>query len=239
MVEGLNRPPTCDELAAEWSERVRLVSDEYGPALHSLSLGLRPPVTGWFNNWFLDGSAAMERALLWGCIAPGDPTRAAALACEDALIDHIEDGAHGAMFVAALLSAAFVEAEPKHLLDAAEAVLPPRQPGRSAVESVRQGRPGQVGVGECARRVAEAYGHPNYSQAPQNAAYIAMGWLCGETPEDRLARTVSSADRRRSRPRFWGRSWASWRGQPARRRGWRLRRGQSRPILMLIWTPRR
>ncbi len=191
VVEGLNRPPTCDELAAEWSERVRLVSDEYGPALHSLSLGLRPPVTGWFNNWFLDGSAAMERALLWGCIAPGDPTRAAALACEDALVDHIEDGAHGAMFVAALLSAAFVEAEPKHLLDAAEAVLPPGSRVARAVESVRQGRRGKLAWGECARRVAEAYGHPNYSQAPQNAAYIAMGWLYGETPEDRLARTVS------------------------------------------------
>jgi len=59
------------------------------------------------------------------------------------------------------------------------------------VESVRQGRRGKLAWGECARRVAEAYGHPNYSQAPQNAAYIAMGWLYGETPEDRLARTLS------------------------------------------------
>ena len=190
VVEGLNRPPTCDELAAEWSERVRLVSDEYGPALHSLSLGLRPPVTGWFNNWFLDGSAAMERALLWGCIArrPDEGGRSGLRGCAHR---PYRGRRARAMFVAALLSAAFVEEEPKHLLDAAEAVLPPGSRVARAVESVRQGRRGKLAWGECARRVAEAYGHPNYSQAPQNAAYIAMGWLYGETPEDRLARTVS------------------------------------------------
>lgn len=190
VVEALGRPPSCEELAAEWAGRVRLTADEYGPALHNLRAGLLPPVSGWFNNWFLDGCAAMERALLWACMAPGDPIRAATYACEDATIDHSEEGIHAAMLVAALLAAAFVEREPKHLLDAADAALPPGSRVARAVESVRQARRSKVGWIECRRRVLDQFGHPNYSQAPQNAALMVLAWLYGDGPEDTLAHAL-------------------------------------------------
>ena len=80
---------TCGDLADYW---VRYLSaypwNEYGFCRRNLGRGLRPPVSGCFENYYVDEMGSPIRSELWACVAPGDPQLAAALAWHDAVLDH-------------------------------------------------------------------------------------------------------------------------------------------------------
>jgi len=84
-------------------------SDEYGLHKTNLRIGLLPPVSGHYHNWFKDCMGSPIRSEIWACIAPGLPNVAARYAYEDAIVDHAGgESVYGEMFNAALESAAFV-----------------------------------------------------------------------------------------------------------------------------------
>ena len=94
--------------AEAWRDCVRFPFDEYGVALRNIALGLKPPYTGSYDNWFVDGLGAAIRSEIWAAFAPGNPAKAVAYAYEDACVDHDGDGLYAEQYLAALESLAFI-----------------------------------------------------------------------------------------------------------------------------------
>src|SRR5688572_25330341 len=78
----------AEQLAQYWLDHIGYNWDEYGYSKHNLLLGLRPPVSGYFNNAFRDCMGCPIRSEIWACVAPGHPRIAAKYAYEDAICDH-------------------------------------------------------------------------------------------------------------------------------------------------------
>lgn len=166
-------------LAAAWRDHVDFPFDEYGVALRNMRNGLRPPLTGSFDNWFVHGMGAAIRSELWACLAPGNPKLAAAYAYEDACVDHDGEGIWAAMFLAALESAAFVESDSDRLLEGALAELPARSLVRDAIERTRQWWRHSGDWRAVREQILERYGHENFTDVTMNLAFIVLGWLAG------------------------------------------------------------
>ncbi|MER5429389.1 ADP-ribosylglycohydrolase family protein [Streptomyces sp. NPDC002588] len=93
-------------------------------AYRNLASGLRPPLTATYDNPYQEWIGALIRADVHGWACPGDPRRAASLARRDAVLSHTGNGVYGAMWAAALVSAAFTAPDVRHALDEALAVVP-------------------------------------------------------------------------------------------------------------------
>ena len=112
--------PAADRevLAGIWEKHMNFHVDEYAVAMRNLSLGIRPPFSGSFDNHFTCGMGAAIRSELWACLAPGDAERAAAWAYEDACIDHDGDGVWAEVFFAVMEALAFRESDVRALIRA-------------------------------------------------------------------------------------------------------------------------
>ncbi len=94
-------------------------------AYRNLANGLKPPLTATHDNPYQEWIGALIRADIYGWTSPGDPRRASQLARRDAVLSHSGNGVYGAMWAAALISAAFTAPTVRHALDTALTVIPP------------------------------------------------------------------------------------------------------------------
>src|SRR5579872_1729031 len=170
---------TSDHLVEGWLDHLAYPWDEYGYAVYNLRRGLRPPITGSFNNWFKRSDGGAIRTEIWAMIAPGTPHIAASYAYQDSIIDHAEEGVWAAMFRAALQSAAFFLSDPQALLDVGLAMIPASSRAARAVRIVRDAFRDQAPPLEARGRVLSAVGHDNYTDAPQNIGFTTLGLLYG------------------------------------------------------------
>ena len=115
-IREAGRPITNTLLARGWLDNIHMWPDEYGVCRRNLELGLRPPLTGSYDNGFTRGMGAAIRTELWACLAPGDPELAAYLTQQDASCDHTGEGLYAAVFLAVVQSMAFVESDPDTLI---------------------------------------------------------------------------------------------------------------------------
>jgi len=90
---------TSQDLAEGWLNNITYPFDEYVVAIANLKSGLRPPVTGYYDNWFRNGMGASIRSEIWACIAPGMPEAAGWYAWQDAQVDHWDEGVYGEVFL--------------------------------------------------------------------------------------------------------------------------------------------
>lgn len=165
--------------AKAWLTHVNFPWDEYGVALRNLKNGLHPPLSGSHDNWFSNGMGAPIRSEIWACLAPGRPDLAAAYAYEDACVDHDADGIWGEVFLAALQSAAFAESDAEVLLRDALNTLPADSRVRLAVADTGTWW-NETGDWRAVRElILEHHGHENFTDAPMNIAFTALGWLAG------------------------------------------------------------
>jgi len=171
---------TADSLATEWLDHLTYPWDEYAYAVYNLRRGLRPPITGAFNNWFKHGTSAPNRAEVWAMIAPGAPQVAAAYAYQDGIIDHAEEGVWGEMFWAAIESAAFFLSDTQSLLDVGLAMIPKTCRTARAVQIARDNFRNQKSLAEARSQILSAVGHDNYTDTPQNVGFTVLGWLHGK-----------------------------------------------------------
>lgn len=162
-----------------WLENIQNIADEYGVAKRNLALGLHPPQTGQYDNWFVDGMGAAIRAEIWACLAAGDPDLAAAYAYEDSCVDHDGDGIWAEIFIARLQAAAFVESDQNKLLDTALMTLPVDSRVRRAVNDTRLWWKETQDWQEVRTRLMDRWGSANMTDVPQNMAIIVLGWLAG------------------------------------------------------------
>jgi ADP-ribosylglycohydrolase len=179
-------------LSRAWLEHVRFPYGEYGYAIRNLRRGFLPPVTGAFDNPFTNGMGSPIRTEIWAIAAMGNPYLAAALAYEDAIVDHAGESIWGSIFFAALETAAFECADPDALLDLALGLIPSSSKLAGAVGSVRADHRAGCDWLEARRHVLERYGNfDDFTDAPQNIAFAVIGWLYGADFSDAVLTTVN------------------------------------------------
>ncbi|HOJ31934.1 MAG TPA: ADP-ribosylglycohydrolase family protein [Candidatus Hydrogenedentes bacterium] len=165
---------------------------EYFNGRRNMSLGLLPPVTGSYNNWWQHGMGAAIRSEIWGMIAPGLPDIAAAYAYLDASTDHAEEGVYCEMFLAAAESAAFVEASPHRVFSIARSFVPEGSVLADALDFVEQQVEQKTPVRTIRHLLCARYAHPSdFTFAPLNVAFIVLGWLSSDDFSEALCNAVN------------------------------------------------
>jgi hypothetical protein len=161
--------------AGSWgsSEQARLL----------LAKGRSAPDTGHprYNRlWFSIGP--QFSADVYGMIAPGMPNTAGRIAREYGHVNGYAEGADGAVFMAGMVSLAFVENDPREIVRKAAELLHPRSPYREALDLVIT----MADAGSTAEAVAGAVEdrwhleYPATNNAVANGALVAMAvWFGG------------------------------------------------------------
>ena len=193
--------PSLTDFVRYWLDYLRAYPDsEYGVCLMNLERGLRPPISGCFENGFADNMGAPIRSEIWACIAPGDPQLAAVLACRDALLDHAGgEGVYGEMFWAAVQSAAFVLSDPLTLIRIGLSMIPLTSYVAQAIREVLWCRDRGMNWAQTQHHIANLFSKPATgwrgmgaaALAAPNHAFTVLGWLYGKDFEDRLLKAVN------------------------------------------------
>ncbi|OHD63926.1 MAG: hypothetical protein A2096_12385 [Spirochaetes bacterium GWF1_41_5] len=164
-------------LARAWARRVDFPWDEYGAAHVNLRRGFMPPLTGWFDNPFAHCMGSPIRSELWAMLAPNRPDLAAFFALQDAMIDHGIEGIAGEMFFSAFESAAFSgKYSIPELIDIGLSYTPEHSLTRQAV-AFTQKNASKFDWKTLREKILENFGHPNFTEAPQNIAFTIIGLL--------------------------------------------------------------
>ena len=193
MLEDCGTDPSVRTFAEYWSRYAeRYPWNEYGFFMRNFDRGLRPPVAGCFENYFVDEMGSPIRSEIWACLHPGDPQAAARMAWKDSALDHAGgEGMHGEMFWAAVEAAAFVENDPMTLIRIGLNMIPlSSHIARSIREAVWCHQNGKT-WGEARQRIATRFGHIQSCNAVPNHGFTIIGWLYGQDFGDRLCQAVN------------------------------------------------
>jgi ADP-ribosylglycohydrolase len=180
LLETHGRDFTTEDVAQLWLDHLpagRVFTAER--AAYRNILDARPvPETATHRNPFREWIGALIRTDVFGWVSPGDVRAAARLAWADARLSHTRNGVYGAMWAAALASAAMVCDTVDDVLDAAMTVIPPRS---RLAAAVRLGREAAAGgdVRSGLDRLHAAYGDLHWVHVLNNAAVIAYALAKG------------------------------------------------------------
>jgi ADP-ribosylglycohydrolase len=169
-------------LGKYWLKYVPVNWNEYGIGKANMRLGLKPPVSGEFNNarW-KNSNGAWIRSEIWACLFPGNPMMAAKMAREDACVDHgMAEGTYAEIFTASIESAAFLESDRDSLISFGLSMIPPdcrvARAVRTAVRTKKEGKDWM----EARKAVIKDTEDMGWFQAPRNVSFTMIGWLYGE-----------------------------------------------------------
>jgi len=169
-------------LGEYWLKYVPVNWNEYGVGKANMRAGLKPPVSGEFNNdrW-KHSNGAWIRSEIWACLFPGNPMKAAEMAREDACVDHgMAEGTFAEIFTASIESAAFIESDRDSLISFGLTMIPPgcrvARAVRTAVQAKKEGKDWK----EARMAVIRNTEDMGWFQAPRNVAFTMIGWLYGE-----------------------------------------------------------
>jgi len=193
MLEDRGINPTFKDFCDYWMKHLsKHWYAEYSFCTYNLKRGLKPPISGAFQNYFVDEMGSPIRSEVWACVCPGDPELAASLAWMDSSMDHAGgEGMWGEMFWAAVESAAFVINDPFTLIDIGLSMIPiSSHIARSIKEAVRCYKDG-LEWGEARERIATIFGHHNACNAVPNHGFTIIGWLYGKDFGDKLCKAVN------------------------------------------------
>ncbi|RZU23692.1 ADP-ribosylglycohydrolase family protein [Streptomyces sp. BK239] len=149
-------------------------------AYRNLANGLKPPLTATYDNPYQEWIGALIRADVFGWTRPGDPRRAAALARRDAVLSHTGNGVYGAMWAAALVSAAFTAPTVRHAVEEALAVIPASSRLSRAVRRVASLHEAGLGWEDTLTTMAEETAGLGWIHTVPNAAVLTAGLLYGD-----------------------------------------------------------
>lgn len=112
------------DIAEAWVKYVPGACTAEAVALENFRKGIWPPKSAVTDNPYQEWIGAQMRIDIWGMIAPGMPDKAADYAETDARISHSGNGVYAARFIAAVVSLAMVERDPKNIIQKALNVIP-------------------------------------------------------------------------------------------------------------------
>ena len=185
--------PSVRTLAAYWEKYAAVYPwNEYGFFMRNFRRGLRPPMAGCFENYFVDEMGSPIRSEIWACLRPGDPQAAARMAWKDSAIDHAGgEGTYGEMFWAAAESAAFVESDIMTLIRIGLNVIPIScRISRSIREAVWCYENG-LSWGEARERIVTRFANFQPCDAIANHGFMIIGLLYGKDFGDMLCKAVN------------------------------------------------
>jgi ADP-ribosylglycohydrolase len=183
---------TAADLARYWLDHIGYNFDEYGLSKTNLRLGLQPPVSGAYNNWFTDCMGCPIRSEVWACVAPGHPRIAARYAYQDAICDHAGgESVYGELFNVAIQSSAFVIDDPQRLLDIGISYVPESSATYRAIRAARDAHAEGLDWQQARERVLAATPSPVAQYSPINLGFQVIGWLYGTDFGDALCKTVN------------------------------------------------
>ncbi|MFE0676370.1 ADP-ribosylglycohydrolase family protein [Streptomyces sp. NPDC058867] len=149
-------------------------------AYRNLAGGLKPPLTATYDNPFQEWIGALIRADIFGWTCPGDPRRAASLARRDAVLSHTGNGVYGAMWAAALVSAAFTAPTVREALGEALTVIPASSRLARTVRRVVSLHDARLSWEDTLSTMSEETGGLGWIHAVPNAAVLTAGLLYGD-----------------------------------------------------------
>lgn len=183
---------TAADLARYWQNHIAYNMDEFGLSKTGLSLGLRPPISSYYNNWFRDCMGCPIRSEIWACVAPGAPRVAVRLAFEDGIVDHAGgESIYGEFFNTAVESAAFIVSDPQKLLDIGLSYIPESCLTSRSIQVARESHRRGSTWQEARRKVLETAPHYNAQFSPPNIAFQVVGWLWGSEFGDAICKAVN------------------------------------------------
>ena len=160
-------------------------------AYRNLANGLKPPLTATYDNPYQEWIGALIRADVFRWTCPGVPRRAASLARRDAVLSHTGNGVYGAMWAAALISAAFTAPGVRQALETALTVIPAGSRLARTVRRVLSLHETGLSWEETLATLAEETSGLNWIHTVPNAAVLTAGLLYGDGDFTRtLALTV-------------------------------------------------
>ncbi len=115
--EKHGRGLSAADIAAEWVRKLVFGWSAEWIALRNLNMGLFPPESGSFLNYYADWIGVQMRGMICGMLAPNWPLEAARLAFTDGIVSHANNGVYGGMAAAAMTALAFKEANPRAILE--------------------------------------------------------------------------------------------------------------------------
>lgn len=180
-VEEVGPTLTARDLAEYWLNHIGYNWDEYGWSRMNLRLGLMPPISGKYNNWFIDCMGCPIRSEIFACIAPGLPRLAVKYAYEDAICDHAGgESVYGEMFNTAIESAAFIVSDLNELLDIGRSYVADGSKTARAIDAARAAHRSGLDWKAARRKVLEATPHYNAQYSPINMGFQTIGLLYGK-----------------------------------------------------------
>lgn len=193
MLEQRGVPPKLPHFAEFWKMHAHAYPwNEYGFCMRNMNRGLMPPVSGWFENYFVDEMGSPIRSEIWACIAPANPQRAAALAWMDSAMDHAGgEGTYGEMFWSAVQSAAFVVTDPLALIRIGLAMIPPSCNIARVIREAIWCHQNHILWGDARERIVLRFGHIQPCNAIPNHGFTILGWLYGDDFGDKLCKAVN------------------------------------------------
>ncbi len=193
MVEDKGSQLTFSDFVEYWMKHLsEHWYSEYSFCTYNLRRGLKPPISGAFQNYFVDEMGSPIRSEIWACLAPANPQLAAQMAWMDASMDHTGgEGRWGEMFWAAVESAAFVIKEPKLLIQIGLSMIPiSSNISRVIREALRCYETG-IRWDAARERIATIFGHHNACNAIPNHGFTIIGLLYGKDYGDKLCKAVN------------------------------------------------
>jgi len=148
-------------------------------AYRNLVNGILPPRTATYMNPFREWIGAQIRADLWGYISPGLPRIAAEYAYRDASLSHVKNGIYGEMFIAAMISSAFILEDIYDVVEAGLSVIPKRSRLAEAIRDVVNWSRESRDYWETYRKIIGKYGLYNPVHTIINAAIVTASLLHG------------------------------------------------------------
>jgi len=116
-VETYGPDLSCKQIGAEWCEHLPDITEALaeGLALKRMRAGIAPPASG--EHPIGEAIGGQMKGEIWGLLCPGRPDLAAEYAHRDGVVAHCRNGVYGEQFIAAMMSAAFVEKDVRRVID--------------------------------------------------------------------------------------------------------------------------
>jgi ADP-ribosylglycohydrolase len=181
---------TDDDLIGGWLRHIAHTGGEYACARANFRRGVNPPISGAFDNPFRESLGALARAELWGMLTPGDPEQAAWFTRRDAMLDHSGAGIESAIWLAGMVSGAFVEREVARLIEMGLGLIPEDGRVERAVRDVVRWHADHGHWGRTREMLLRSYSSDDVRDSVVAAGVIALALLQGRGD---FARSVLSA----------------------------------------------
>lgn len=168
-------------LGEYWLNYIPPSWNEYGIGKSNLMLGLLPPLSGEYENYWKNSNGAWIRSEIWACAAPACPDVAIKYAVEDAMVDHgMSEGTYAEMFTAAVESAAFVVDDIFDLIKIGLSKIPQNCRVAQSVRAVLECYHKNQTWKEARERIVKDTRDLGWFQAPGNIAFTMIGLLWGK-----------------------------------------------------------